>query len=257
VASTNPPNPFILTRPPAMDWGLPFSYAVARGWVPGVSGMHKFGRNPLASSDPEDVWDGGGMYVWLTKGQGVALVSTAKGDIFDVTVFGLDSDGVELSETITLDGDSDVTLTNTYYRLNRMKVLYPPSTDAAGSNTGTITATSTDSTVMAQIQPGYGQTLMAVYTIPAGKVGMLEHAGMTMGAASKSAQSRLFFRDGSTGAWQVKHTDEIATGEREFGFHYIPEISAMTDIRWEVKLADGQTNEVSADFSLLLFDADS
>jgi len=256
MPSSNP-NPFILTRPPAMDWGLPFSLAVARGWVPGVTGMHKFGRNPIASSDPEDVWDAGGLYVWLTKGQQVNFVSTAKGDIIDMMVFGLDSDGIEISETVTLDGDSDVLGTNTYYRLNRMKVLYPPSTDAAGSNTGTITATSTDGTVMAQIQQGYGQTLMSIYTIPAGKVGTVEHAGITMGQTTKEATARLKFRQGSTGAWQVKHTDEVVGGESETGVHYMPEIPPMTDIRWETQLAAGQTNEVSGDFTILLFDADS
>jgi hypothetical protein len=234
-------------------WNLPFGMAVAKGWVNGVSGMAKFGRNPLASSAAEDVWDGGGLYTWLSNGQGVTVASTSKGDIFEMSVFGLDSDGAEIIETFDLDGDSDVTLTNTYWRMNRAKVHYP-TTDT--TNTGTITFTSTDSTVMAQIQPGMGQTLMAIYTIPANRTGIITDADLRMGAASKTANGRLFMRD-STGAWQVKHTIEVVEGEAMHEWSYFPEIPALTDVRWEVALAAGQTNEVSADFTIYLFEADS
>jgi hypothetical protein len=234
-------------------WNMPFGIAVAKGWVNGVSGMAKFGRNPVASSANEDVWDGGGLYTWLSGAQGVTVASTSKGDIFDMQVYGLNSTGGEITETFTLDGDSDVTLTNTYWRLNRAKVLFP-TTDV--TNTGTIAFTSTDSTVMAQIQPGMGQTLMAVYTIPAGKTGVITDADLRMGAASKTGFGRLFMRD-STGAWQVKHTVEVVEGDAPKEWAYFPEIPALTDIRWEVNLSAGQTNEVSADFTIYLFEADS
>jgi hypothetical protein len=235
---------------------MPFGMAVSKSWINGVSGMAKFGRNPLASSNSEDVWDGGGTYSWLTDGSAVTLVSTSKGDIFDMTIYGLDSDGYEQSETVTLDGDSDVSAANNYWRLNRMKVLYP-TTDI--TNTGTITATSDSdngASVMAQIEPGMGQTLMAIYTIPVDKTAILVEADLRMGAASKSAQGRLFMRE-SSGAWQVKHTIEVVQGGAAHRWPYFPEIPGKSDIRWEVVLADGQTNEVSADFVLYLFEADS
>lgn len=252
-------NPLQTYRTSIFDKQMPFGIAVAKNWVNGVQGIYKFGRNPSASSAAEDVWDVGGLYTWLSSAQTVTIRSSDAGDsdggagARTMQVYGLNDNGLEINESVNLAGTDAVTLNNAYWRLNRMKVLTAGSDE---TNIGPIYATSTDGTVMAQINAGNGQTLMAIYTIPANKIGHLVHSGLTMGAASKSAIAKLFMRD-STGAWQVKHTDEVVEGESEHDYGYFPEIAGKTDIRWETALAAGQTNEVSADFTIYLFEADS
>ena len=85
-----------------------------------------------------------------------------------LTIEGLDANYHEQTETVTLTGTSAVTTTNTFIRVFRM-------TYEDGANVGTITArtVSASGTVVAQIDVGYAQTLMAVYTIPAGHTGYL------------------------------------------------------------------------------------
>ena len=77
-----------------------------------------------------------------------------------------------------------------------------------------------------------------------------------MGQTNKTASGRLFMRD-STGSWQVKHTIETVGGEGSHVFSYFPKIPAKTDIRWNANMGVGETNQVSADFTLHLYESDS
>lgn len=85
-----------------------------------------------------------------------------------VHVFGLDSDMNAAQEFVVTNGTTDVPTVRTYWRVHRIHI-----DGAAGrtvSNVGVITATAqTDGTVTAQMNAGEGQTLMAVFTVPADK----------------------------------------------------------------------------------------
>ena len=70
-----------------------------------------------------------------------------------------------------MDGTTTVTTTQQFLRVFRMSV---ETAGSFGNNEGTITATYTGGAdVAATISPGNGQTLMALYTIPAGYTGYL------------------------------------------------------------------------------------
>lgn len=77
---------------------------VAEGKVPGYSKINKFGENPevTTATDPEDIWDGGGIYMFYpTAAEAISTVST------DV-----DDTGVVLSSG-TATGGSITTLIDT------------------------------------------------------------------------------------------------------------------------------------------------
>ena len=84
---------------------------------------------------------------------------------------GLDANGLQQTEYIVMNGTTPVSTASTYYRITRLHV------DGCGSNksnVGTITATAqTDATVQATIPAAHGQTLMAIDTVPAGKLGYI------------------------------------------------------------------------------------
>ncbi len=156
-----------------------FELAVSMGQVPGYSAVDKFGINPTitTTSDPEDIWEGGGLYTYDTNGTApiVSLASSSASDTEDINVQGLDINGAFVSQTITLVGTTRQALTTPLWRVYRM------SNDGTSNLVGNVfcyTGTGAvpsvgDSEVRALITNGYNQTLMALYTIPKGKVGFL------------------------------------------------------------------------------------
>lgn len=145
---------------------------VAQGNISGASPLNKFGENVDidTSSDPEDIWDVGGLWVAPTDARTHDIVSTSANDTSagtgarTVFIQGLDSNWDLQSETITMNGTSNVATANTYRRIFRMFV---QTAGSGGVNAGDISATAqTDSTVTAQINQDNGQTQMAIYTTP-------------------------------------------------------------------------------------------
>ena len=132
--------------------------------------VNKFGTNTDVDA-AEDIWDGGGTYAWPSAAAATTIVSSSTDDDGDpagtgaqtVKVYGLDSNWLMISETVTMNGTGAVTLENQYLRVFRAHTV------AVGSgavNAGNIQVKH-GATVLAQITAGKGQTLMALYTIPA------------------------------------------------------------------------------------------
>lgn len=158
---------------------MSFSESVAMGLIDGYWYVDKFGYNPLVttSTDPEDVWEGGGTYTFSTSADIVSLSSSEAGDSQDIKVLGQTLDGTEIEQTVTLSGQSVVTLGTPLYRVYRMQNM--GTTDITGTvycyvgtdQTGGVPNSSTD--IRAIINNGNNQTLMCIYTIPKGKVAFI------------------------------------------------------------------------------------
>ena len=113
-----------------------------------------------------------GSTVAPTVARAHALVSGSAADAAagtgarTVRIYGLDADWNRQDEEVILDGVTPVNTVGSYLRVFRMRVT---SAGAGGINAGLITATAaTDATISAAIAIGVGQTLMAVYSVPAG-----------------------------------------------------------------------------------------
>ena len=151
---------------------FPFGLGVARGAFPNLSGIQKFGYNPsVGSSTFETIWENGGIYTYVDSAGTVALTSddTANDNGAVVEVQGLDGSYNLLTENVTVGGASS---SGEFIRIFRMRLVSMPEGDSAGDalpqNQGNISAT-VNGTVIARILEEIGQTLMAVYTVPAGK----------------------------------------------------------------------------------------
>jgi len=162
---------------------------IARGNVPGLSSINKFGRNiEIDNNVTADVWDGGftvgaggTSLIWVapTQARVHAIVSDSDNDSDSggvnpqsdgartIQVFGLiDWDTKEVSEIMAMDGTQSINTVNSYVIIHRIKVL-TKGNNAAGPNVGEITATAaTDGTITARIRATQGQTQMAIYGIP-------------------------------------------------------------------------------------------
>lgn len=146
--------------------------------------LRKFGYNPEVDSGggtaAADVWDygtptGTKTYPFPTAVAATTIVSDNDGDggtaagAQIVRVEGLDANWMELAEEVQLDGTNPVTLERQFLRVHRAYVI-TPGTDASKTNLGNIDIKHS-TTVLARISATRGQTLMAIYTVPANYVG--------------------------------------------------------------------------------------
>ncbi len=222
-------------------------FDVSRGVIDRSFAIHKFGANfdIDQNTDPESVWTGGGVYPWsaLSSAQAVYCLSTDAADTSSLTIEGLDANYNEISETVTLTGVSAVTTTSTFLRVFRMTY------DA--TNAGTITArtVSASGTIVAQIDAGYAQTLMAVYTVPAGFTGYLLALDATIDG-TKTCQVLMYHRLLGK-PFRIAHVAE-SDGHYRYDFAAPLVVPAKTDIDIQVNEVSGNDARVTANFDMVI-----
>jgi len=220
---------------------------VARGAISNSKIVHKFGANfdIDQADDPESVWTGGGLYPWdsLATAQTLYCLSTSASDTTTLTLEGLDANYNEISETVTLTGTSAVTTSTQFLRVFRMTY------DA--NNVGDIEArvTSATGTVVAQIAAGYAQTLMSVYTVPAGFTAYLISLDATIDG-TKTCQVLMYHRL-SGKPFRIAHVAE-ADGHYRYDFAAPLTVPEKTDIDIRVNEVSGNDARVTANFDLVL-----
>lgn len=257
---------------------LPAALEIAKGDVPGHSLVNKFGRTTNADDDdPTDIWDRANVThnqpAWLapTAARVHALVSTSASDdgapagvgARTVKIYGLaDWDTVESSEIITLNGTTPVNTVGSYVIIHRIKVMI---SGGSGPNVGTITATAaTDGTVTAQIEPGQGQTQMAIYGVPSTQVAYMTkfYASLlkaNLGTGQVVANVNLFWAfdvENFPNVWQVKHSDGITTyGTSKQDHEYNPYNGFAGPGIFKLQITTGANNmDVSGGFDVILVD---
>ncbi len=236
------------------------SYNIALGGVPNWSIVHKFGDNPDIDTLQEDIWNFGGSYTFSTTADIDTISSSNAGDGQVVEVQGLDGDYKLVVQNATLNGQTKVTLTTPLLRVFRLKNV--GATDNAGAIyvyvDGDITSGVPDTAadVRAYVAAGENQTLMAIYTVPAGCKALLTSWYASLSKKITASSTIKMLRRSPGGVFQVKEVGSInSTGTGYIKRIYeVPEpISEKTDI---VIVADASTNDVgvSAGFDLVLVD---
>jgi len=254
--------------------GYDFGLEVARGNVSGMSKVNKFGRaTDCDSADGYvDVWDGqaGGTNTWIapTQARTHQIASTSASDdgapagvgARTIQVYGLtDWDTKEVSETITMNGTTNVATANSYVIIHRMKVLTKGATNV---NVGVISATAdTDATVTAQINVGEGQTQMAIYGVPSVQTAYLSsyYSSAVKGVTTTSIGISLLNNpepDSELLNFQTKHTQGLSTDGSAYIQHIAnPPMTFSGPCILKIQ-ADSSVNnsDVSAGFDLYLED---
>jgi hypothetical protein len=174
-----------------------FNLQLARGQVYNHSHVFKYGFNAAVGTTAETIWLQGGAYTWPSAAATLEITSSDTDDDGNpegngaqtVVLEGLDANYAEITETVTLDGQTPVNTANQYLRLHRM---YVATAGSSLTNEGVIYAATGDhtngvpndaTTIRSTIGANEGQTLHAFYTIPAGYTGYVTavHAGSVDG----------------------------------------------------------------------------
>ena len=158
--------------------GAASNIPLASGGVGGYSHINKFGYTNDAQT-LSTVWDGSNIYTYSTVAGVVTVESDDNANSDDgavIEVQGLDTNYNIIIQDITISGSTG-TGTTDMIRIFRARV----KTASSGNNIniGNIDI-DIDGALRAKILQGKGQTLMAVYTVPAGKTAYLLNLTMSV-----------------------------------------------------------------------------
>ena len=124
------------------DMQEPYDLQVAKGLVPGTTGLFKFGFNADIDQTEETVWDAGGLYTYPASALAMTIVSSNANDTSagtgarTVRVIGLDANYAEVTQTVSLNGTTTVSIPTSLIRVYRAFVVTAGSGNTAA---GTIT----------------------------------------------------------------------------------------------------------------------
>lgn len=219
---------------------------LSKGKLYGASFIDKFGYNASVGTSYETIWSGSNIYTYIaTAGTAVVTSSnTAADNGGTVLVQGLDANYNEVSETLTIGGSAGSVQ---FYRVFRASL---KTANTGDTNSGTITVT-VDSKSAAIIDPDYGQTLMALYTIPKDKTGFLFQ--LDVGNSKQTEiEVKVLMKNGASGVWNTISFITTREGFVEKNFHVPLSIPQKHDI--ELRAKGSATSAVSGGFELVLVD---
>ena len=214
---------------------------ISAGEVPGYSHINKFGYNEAVGSGAyETIWDGSSLYSYVGTPGVASVTSTDPGDTGHlIEIQGLDQDYNLVTETVAV-GSAGAQL---FSRIFRAKCLV----DCVGQ-----VDIAVDSAIRATILAGAGQTLMALYTVPAGKTAYLLKFQGSIDKSNGEAKFRIMARPFGSG-FQVKGQFGTAAGSYVNYDYPIPlRFEEKTDI--EIRAIAGATLGCGAIFDLILVD---
>ena len=225
------------------SFGAASNIPIASGAVTGHSHINKFGYSDSIAS-LSTIWDGSNIYSYSTSAGAVTVTSSSTDDAGAVIeVQGLDSSYHLVTQDIVLDATGATNL----IRIFRARLKTPASDET--TNIGIISV-SIGGDLRAKILAGKGQTLMAVYTIPAGKTGYLLNLTMSVDKNVDVIYTLMAREQG--GAFNIK--GQFGTFGTPIDHNYpIPLVfSEKTDI--EIQADAGNTCGGGATFDLILVD---
>ena len=214
--------------------------------------INKFGYNTAVGTGYEPVTDLGTNVLPAAAGV-VSVVSASTDDnggsplgtgARTLNIQGLDANYEPLSETITLTGTAPSLTTSEFLRIFRMEVT------SAGSgevNDGNLTA-SIGGQAIAQVTADKGQTLMGVYTVPAGYRAFMLNLHVSM---SKNQEANAQIRAKAlNGSWKVKGEFGTFASDIHYDYHVPLIFAEKTDL--QIRTKAGATSEMGTIFDLIL-----
>ena len=211
-----------------------FPLNVSMGKVRGTRYIHKFGAVPQLSQNNEGtIWDvNDTIYPWSafdTPAVASVLAVDALDDGKTIEVEGLDENFDVVKEDIVVSSSGAVTGAQVFARIYRAYV------KVGDTNEANIDI-QVNTTTVARISAGIGQTLMSVLTIPAGHTGYM-FKGICTAESGADGSGFMLARYAGTTAFRVGHTFEVngSGGEYAYETSFPFPFPEMTDIDVHIK----------------------
>lgn len=222
---------------------------IAKGQYRNVFSIHKFGAVPAMSQNQTGtIWDvNDTIYPWSTWDTAGTIqlpACNASDDGKEMVISGLDGDYNEQTITVTLDSNGVTAPSETWSRVFRAYMV-------DDDNVADVLIQKSSVTV-GKIAAGKSQTLMAVYTVPAGHTAYLLKGTCTVQDGA-DATGDMFIRYNGQSSFRVGHSFEVCGDGGQYVYDFgvpvrIPEKSDI-DIRASVRSNNAR---VTAAFDMIL-----
>lgn len=243
----------------------PFELQAARGQIAWHRIVHVWGFNPDIDTTEETVWpDGGAAPV-----PGVATVMKVSSTSTDdaaagtgartIVIQGLDSSHNEISETVTLNGQTAVNTTKLFLHIN---YIYVATVGSGGKNAGIIyvgdgvVTLGVPATIYGIVNTGFNASTTAFYTIPAGYTAYMYQGSISSGQSGGSTEvtGYLILRDPNNVS-RVAAVTALNNGQAVYDFPLPIKIDEKNSVEARA-IGAAPNNVVSANFQLLLIKND-
>lgn len=247
-----------------------FKFRSIRGETPGELVALKYGKNADIdrATDPEDIWNGGGVYTGQPTGA-AEIMEISSTDTNDTSAGTgartieicniLDSTGALVDNiTVTLNGTSwvDIHASNLYYRAGTTMNI--KTAGSVGHNIGEIILRhkTTTANIFAVMPATNNQTAIGAYTVPLGKTLYIDdleaHLSRTSGAAG-SAIMRFMSREYGTDTVFNTMVNPTITSENGYSnphtWYMFPE---RTDLKWNCYSVSDDNTIITCEFNGIL-----
>jgi len=188
----------------------PVDLQIARGQITGHSTVNIYGYGSAITTATIPAWENATAYTFPVAATTMNLVSTVNtgGDKTGTTILiqGLDANYAAISETLTLNGTTNVVTTKSFLRINNISVA---SVTSGAAPTGVITLKDlTDTTTYAQIAASFGRSQMSIYTVPAGNTFYLSRIDAYAAANGNSADYITYSNTTYSSTGVVQYTQQ-------------------------------------------------
>lgn len=214
--------------------------------VKDVLPVHRSGYNPnLQNGVEETIWaySSGDPY-YAASPYVISVVSSDAADTSkSVLIEGLDANWNIITETITLNGTTPVTTSNTFMRIINATNI------SSSAIVGNLSFSQNGGNVIAYIVDGVGKTMLATYTIPANYTGYLYKGDASVGKGG-DAEVRMYVRPyGKT--WFAGHIAQVYQNQYNYDFPFPTPIPEKSDIKVTAKTSTTGT-AIACNFDILL-----
>jgi hypothetical protein len=242
-----------------------FQLGVASGDLsPSYKQIYKFGQNASVGNSLETIWLEGGLYAYPPSATTMTVSSSDANDTSagtgarTIQIAGLDGDYNEISETIILNGQTAVTTTNSFLRVNRAIVL---TAGSGGVNAGIIyvgTGTVTSGVPVNKYTTingdGTNQTLQSFWTVPAGYTAYIYQTNISTGtsSATPAVLKTLLVVRPYGGVFNTKEIITISNGNHLQDYSFPLKITEKSDIEFRAESSSGAVDfNVSASLNIM------
>jgi hypothetical protein len=249
---------------------LDFFMDAVQGGIPGLEHVRVFGQNSDVDtgSDPEDVWDGEGLYNYTAAGGATYYISSSNaGDTIVVAVTLLTEDALgawnEETKNVTLVGQTKTAIVpasgDAPVRLQ--SIVNSTGTPLLGDvyvyeDCAVVAGVPGDATkIRGKVLIGNERTHMALYTVPSGKTAYLYGREVGIVSVVATAMDARFYHRDSGGSFvldQRAYVDNAILARYEDRPPLPREYAAKTDLRATAFAVTVDNTGVVAAFDLLL-----
>lgn len=235
----------------------PFELQVSRGQIQGHRAIFRSAYSTLITAAQNyAVWNRADNYSFPSVASTMTLSSSATGDTTQsVLISGLNANYAEISEVLTLNGQTPVTSTKSFFRVNDMLVLTDSPTGNLYFGTGTVTA-GVPANVYGFISAGDNSMMCGSYTVPAGYTLYILGGSVNCSLAN---QNKLVTINFSTTVAGVRYAAAkiISSGGYQH-YPYTPPLAVpeKSDLLDTATTTDNTTSTVTANLSGILIKND-